>query len=163
MTHSVIANYLKTIVISGYWDAENWRSWADEIILLNDELDFWIFEVAFATNIEEFYSAIDEEIRNMVFDKNTFYWEPDVVVGYYYLMYKENKIDLSELFLKFIDEDDISHESELFDNSDILYMVNQARINGIDKIDTVKLDELLIPFANTASKQLEELMHYKRI
>ena len=58
-----IANYLYTAVISGYYTVDDWREWADRIILNNtvDDIDIWIFDVAFSTNEEQFYDAILEK------------------------------------------------------------------------------------------------------
>jgi len=56
-----IENYLHTIVVSEYWKKEQWQSWADELILCNDELKDWIYDVAFAKNREELCISIAHE------------------------------------------------------------------------------------------------------
>lgn len=152
-----IVNYLHTIVVSEYWKKEQWQSWADELILCNDELESWIYDVAVAKNKEELCLSIAHEKIIEVFDKETLYWEPDVVIGYYYLMYQEGRMDLSELFSKLADEDDISSEAELFDFQEAMYMWNKKRIN------TETMERLFISLANTAKEQLETLMHYRKI
>ena len=132
-----IVNYLHTIVVSEYWKEEQWQSWADKLILCNNELEDWIYDVAFAKNREQLCLAIAHEKVTEVFDKETLYWEPDVVIGYYYLMYQEGRMDLLELFSKLTDEDDISSESELFDFQETMSMLKKARMGEIDiqKVD----------------------------
>ena len=155
-----IVNYLHTIVVSEYWKKEQWQSWVDELILCNDELENWIYDVAFAKNEEELCLAIAHETIVEVFDKETFYWEPDVVLGYYYLMYQEGRMDLSELFNKIADEDDISSEAALFDSQEAIDVLNRARMG---EVDTGKISELFMPLAKAASEQLEALIHYKDV
>lgn len=147
-----IVNYLHTIVVSEYWKKEQWQSWADELILCNDELKDWIYDIAFAKNREELCISIAHEKITEIFDKETLYWELDVVIGYYYLMYQEGRMDLPELFSKLADEDDISSESKLFE-------FHEARMGEIDK---EKVDKLLMPLAKAAREQLEILTHYMK-
>lgn len=127
-----IVNYLHTIVVSEYWKKEQWQSWADELILCNDELEGWIYDVAVAKNKEELCLSIAHEKITEVFDKETLYWEPDVVIGYYYLMYQEGRMDLSTLFSKLADEDDISSEARLFNFQKAMYMLNKERMSTGD-------------------------------
>ncbi len=155
-----IVNYLYTIVVSGYWKKEQWQSWADELILCNDELEDWIYDVAFARDEEELYVAIAHEIVIEEFDKKTIYCEPDVVIGYYYLMYQEGRMDLLELFFKLVDEDDISSETKLFDFQEKISMLNRARM---EKLDIKKIDKLFMPLAKIAKEQLSAIIHYMKI
>lgn len=155
-----IVNYLYTIVVSGYWKVEQWQSWAYELIMCNDNLEDWIYEVACAKSREQLYLAIAHEKIIEVFDKETLYKEADVVVGYYYLMYQEGRMDLLELFLKLTDEDDISNESEVLDFQEAISMLNRARM---DEIDIDKVDKLMIPLAKVAREQLEALTYYKKM
>lgn len=155
-----IVNYLHTIVVSEYWKVEQWQSWADKLILSNDELEDWIYDVAFAKNSEQLCLAIAHKKITEVFDKETLYWEPDVVMGYYYLMYQEGRLNLLELFLKLADEDDISSESELFDCQEAMSMLDEVRVG---KMDTEKVEKLLMPLAKVAREQLEVLNHYMMV
>ncbi len=153
----MILHYLHTVVASEYWKKEEWQLWADKLILQNDEFVEWIYDVAVARSKEELYLAIAYEKIIEVVDKERFYWEPDVIIGYYYLMYKEGRMDLSELFLKLLDEDDISSEAELFDFPEVVQMLNKAKIG---EMDTEKIDEILYPLARIASEQIEALKQY---
>lgn len=152
-----IVNYLHTIVVSEYWKEEQWQSWAYKLIMCNDEVEDWIYDVAFAKNSEQLSLAIAHEAIIEIFDKETLYWEPDVVIGYYYLMYQEGRMSLLELFSKLTDEDDISSESKLFDFQEMMNMLDKS---SIDEIDTEKLDKLLMPLTKVAMKQLEVLTNY---
>ena len=126
-----IANYLYTAVISGYYTVDDWREWADRIILNNnvDDIEIWIFDVAFSTNEEQFYDAILEKKTQEVFDENTHYWNPDVIVGYYYLLYKEKRMSITKLVYQMTDEDDNSYGAELYDNErfrSVIFSMNNA-------------------------------------
>ena len=152
-----IVNYLHTIVISGYWKTEQWQSWADKLILSSNELKSWVYDVSFAKNREELCLAIAHEKITEVFDKETLYWEPDVIIGYYYLLYQEGRMALSELFSKLCDEDDISSEAKLFNSQEVMRMLYKIQAG---EIKIKKLDELLMPLAKVAKKQLEALLYY---
>ncbi|MCI8629808.1 MAG: hypothetical protein HFE57_10020 [Firmicutes bacterium] len=113
-----ITNYLYTAIISGYYSVDDCRKWADRIILNNevDNIDIWIFDVAFSTNEEQLFDAILEQKIQEVFDENTTYSKADAIVGYYYLLYKEQKMSALELINKITDEDDNSYEGNLYSN-----------------------------------------------
>ena len=128
----IIVNYLHTAVISGYYEKTQWQSWADRIILNNENVQSWVYDVAVAKNKQELYDAIAFQKCIENFSKDTLYWEPDVVIGYYYLMYKEGKITLSQLFEKINNEDDASSESELFDNKEIVEIIKNQKISMVD-------------------------------
>lgn len=155
-----IVNYLHTIVVSGYWEEEQWQSWADKLIMdndQNDELEEWVFDVAFAHSKEELCLAIAHQKITEVFSEETCYWEPDIVIGYYYLMYQEGRMSLSELFWKLRDEDDIAGESILFDVPGVMSMLDMKKV---DRVNTKKLDKFLMPFAKVAREQLVAVTHY---
>ena len=154
-----IVNYLHTIVLSKYWNTNQWQSWADRLIVCNDNLEEWVYDVAIAKSREELLLAIAHEKTIEIFNKETLYWEPDVVIGYYYLMFQESRIKLSELFEKLFDEDDASSESEFFDSQEAKRILNQARK---DEYNLEKIDKILEPFAKIAKKHLEALQHYER-
>ena len=154
----IIVNYLHTIVISGYYEKEQWQSWADKIILNNENVQSWIYDVAVAKNKQELFDAIAFERRIEEFSKDTLYWETDVVIGYYYLMYKEDKITLSQLVEKVTDEDDASGESRLFDSKEMMDVINNVKIG---RVDLKKIEKFLEPLAQEARKQEDVLKNYK--
>lgn len=157
----MIAHYLHTIVLSGYYTSDDWQSWADNIILNNDikNIEYWIFDVSLAKNQDELFNAIRDKVtvENMT-DDYYFYWEPDIVIGYYYLLYKENRISLSELFERLGYDDDISNES-IINYVDIMngYVVNE---DSFSESEFAALDKLLNPFMNTALEQKRKLRSY---
>ena len=110
-----IVNYLHTIVLSKYWNTNQWQSWADRLIVCNDNLEEWVYDVAIAKSREELLLAIAHEKTIEIFNKETLYWEPDVVIGYYYLMFQESRIKLSES--KNSDSLDASSSSNSFSNN----------------------------------------------
>lgn len=138
-------------------EKKQWQSWADKLILYNDELEDWIYDVAVAKNKEEVFLAIAHEKITEVFYKETSYWEPDIVLGYYYLVYQEKRMNLSEFLSKLTDEDDISSEAKIFNSQETRDMLSKAKMG---KLDITKIDELLMPFTEEALRQLEILLHY---
>lgn len=154
----IIVNYLHTVVISGYYEKEQWQSWADKIILNNENVQSWIYDVAVAKNKQELFDAIAFEKCIEEFSKDTLYWETDVVIGYYYLMYKEDKITLSQLVEKVTDEDDASGESRLFDSKEMMDVINNVKIG---RVDLKKIEKFLEPLAQEARKQEDVLKNYK--
>ena len=66
-------------------------------------------------------------------------------------------MDLSELFSKLCDEDDISSEAKLFNSQEVMRMLYKIQAG---EINIKKLDELLMPLAKVAKKQLEALLYY---
>ncbi len=118
MENIPITNYLYTAIISGYYTVDDCRKWADRIILNNevDDISIWIFDVAFSTNEEQLFDAILEQKIQEVFDENTVYSKADAIVGYYYLLYKEQKMSALELINRITDEDDDSYEGSLHTN-----------------------------------------------
>lgn len=118
MENIPITNYLYTAIISGYYTVDDCREWVDKIILNNevDNIDIWIFDVAFSTNEEQLFDAILEQRIQEVFDENTVYSKADAIVGYYYLLYKEQKMSALELINRITDEYDDSYEGSLHTN-----------------------------------------------
>lgn len=78
-------------------------------------------------------------------------------IGYYYLMYQEGRMSLSELFTKLMDEDDASGEAEFFDSQEAVCMLSKVRKG---ELNAEEIDKLLKPLAKIARKQLDELEHY---
>ena len=168
-----IANYLYTAVISGYYTVDERREWADRIILNNnvDDIDIWIFDVAFSTNQEQFYNVIWEEKTQEVFDENTSYSKEDVIIGYYYLLYKEKKISAFELLYRITDEDDNSYGGNLYTDNrfcEVIFSVSDLIKNcdTNEKREIVcaeclkKIEDLLLSVLLIALKQQEALKSY---
>ncbi|MDE6312583.1 MAG: hypothetical protein K2M46_03025 [Lachnospiraceae bacterium] len=152
-----IIHYLHTAIVSGYLKKEQWQFWADERIVQNNELDEWIYDVSIAKSKEEVCNAIAYYKTIEAFDKNTFYWEPDVVIGYYYIRYINGTMSLSELLFRLYDEDDVSSEAELLSIPEVMSVLSEAKMGNID---SEKINELFLPLEKIARKQLEELDHY---
>lgn len=155
----LIANYLHTIVISGYWGEKEWQSWGDELIIRNyDKLDIWIYDVAFAQTEEDLYLAIALEKTEELYRQDLYYWEPDIVVGYYYLMYKEGRMSFDEMFNKFSDEDDISGGSCI--HKILLQIYSRDEMSYEYKVK--EIERTLSPYGKMAEQQLNELELYSK-
>lgn len=148
-------SYLHTIVLSGYWTEEHWQSWADELILHNSELEYWVYDVAFAKDKDELLLAIAQVL--VVFDEETSYSEQDVIVGYYYMMYLEGRMGLEELLYRLSDEDDDSNGYQGRDSQKTRDIIDRAKRGGKN---LEELDALLTPFVRPAKEQLYKLTHY---
>lgn len=151
-----ILHSLYIAVRSGYYGKEQWQSWAKERIENNDNLPPWMYDVSVANDKEELRKAIacyrDEEFV----EQHDFYVDADEVIGYYYIMYKENKISLSRFFVK-LAADDISDDAKVFDLPATIEMINEGKAG---RIDLEKINDIMTPLAEIARKQLEELEYY---
>ena len=96
----MIAHYLHTIVLSGYYDPKQWRKWADDCILNRNDTPLWICNVSLAKNLEELFLIISYPKTVEFVDNSNSYWEPNVIIGYYYLMYMEGRLSISDLYDK---------------------------------------------------------------
>lgn len=153
-----IINYLYTAVLSGYLKKEQWQKWADCIIMNESEVDTWIYEVSIAKNASEVCNAIYYQKIIESFDNDTKYWEPDIVIGYYYLMYQKGEMLLKDLIERLSDEDDICSESEIFDKVEIRDLLNDIKCG---KVSYKKIDELLSPMAQKAKMQYDTLLNFQ--
>ena len=151
-----IANYIYIIVISGYYTKEDWQKWADEEILKRDEVDDWIYQIATAKDVDEVRSATYyPRLEECYFCYNKFSRE-DAIVGFYYMLYKENRMSLYELISKLSDEDDISNGSSIRKRQNFYEMFNQLnKINDLDYRNALenKIKELFEPLVKIAKEQ----------
>lgn len=152
-----ILHYFHTAVVSGYLTKEQWQLWADERIMNNDDLEKWIYDISVAEDASEFSCAIGYYKLLEAIDENDFYWEPDVVIGYYYIMCKEGRMSLTELFNKLADEDDECGEAAFVFKPEAQSMLHKAELG---EIDSEEIDKLLMPLAQIATKQLAALKKY---
>lgn len=152
-----IINYLHTAIISGYFDRERWQLWADEIIMMCNEPVLWLFDISVAGSVGEACQAIAYLRNNEKFTKESYYYEPNVVIGYYYLLYKEKRINMRELYMKLSDEDDIASESELITSPEMKTLLNEMK-NG--KLNADRMEKLLYPLEQIARQQLDILVHW---
>lgn len=158
----MIAHYLHTIVLSGYYDPKQWRKWADDCILNRNDTPLWIYDVSLAKNLEDFFLIISHPKTVEFVDNNNSYWEPDVVIGYYYLMYIEGRLSISDLLDRLTDEDDYSNESVVLDNNDFM-----TALLGSSAVDLYSLDTALKPqlYRACCQKKIlelfsQDLIHY---
>lgn len=122
-----IASYLMIAVSSGYYVKKDWQSWADNIIVKGLTLEYWIYEVSIAKNEEEVYIAIIDKIYEEYFSELSLYGKKDCIIGYYFLMYKEGRLSLSNLLYKLYFEDDPSYEALILDDLKFKYLVDTIK------------------------------------
>lgn len=156
----LIAHYLETVILSGYWKKEQWQAWADELIISHDELEDFVYGISLAENEMEAYGVLGEQKFEEVFNESNSFYIEEIVVGYYYLMYKEGRMSLLELFERLTDEDDISSSSTAVEWEEREHILNELRM-GV--INTERIDELLAPLIKPAKEQLEAILGYMRV
>ena len=105
----LIANYIYAAIKSGYWQMEQWQAWADNLIISHDELEDFVYGLSVAENDYEVHSAIADQLYDERCNEGRDYCFHDIIVGYYYLMYKEGRLSLLKLFENLLYEDDISN------------------------------------------------------
>ena len=156
----LIAHYIYAAVGSGYWKMEQWQAWADNLIISHDELENFVYGLSVAENNREVYSAIDEQYFQERWNEDIDYCIYDIIVGYYYLMYKEGRLSLLKLFGNLMDEDDISWGYTVMEYEEAEHIYNQLR-QGV--VNIKRIDELLEPLTEVAKKQFESILSYMKI
>ncbi|NFN94256.1 MULTISPECIES: hypothetical protein [unclassified Clostridium] len=151
-----IANYIYIAVISGYYSKSDWQKWADEEILNNYEVEEWVYNVSLAKDTEELYEAIYEKRMEESYYQNNEFLQEDVVVGYYYMLYGEKRINLYELINRLSDEDDISSSSSIHEIQNFYTIFKEINENNglIDNCEFIeKIVALLEPYRKLAEEQ----------
>lgn len=97
-----LANYLYALVYSDVYDEESWMNWAEKILQNAEYTDNteWIYNVYFAENKKQLYDAISDRMLfedYLCFNCNVL---TEIIQGYYYLQYQNNKISLYEMLEK---------------------------------------------------------------
>lgn len=162
---TLIAHYLNTAVASEYYKKEDWENWADNIIMNESNLDEWIYDVSIAKNKNELFAAIQPQLCQEYFEGDDLYSEADVIIGYYYLMYKERKMNLLELISRIYDEDDISVESSMCDTKEYrevgeMFFDNKLLISNFEWFN--KIENLMRPLSEIALQQQKILNNFKK-
>lgn len=150
----MIANELQIIAQSGYYSAKDWQAWADNIILNSDEVDSWIYDVSLAQNLTELMWAVQDAYDNNCSE----YLRNDTILGYKYMMYRENRLAINDLAKYFIDlwvEDMFETEfsKELAYGFDILLADSGSMSEEL-------MEKELSPLAEYSSKQKKYIEEY---
>lgn len=162
---TLIAHYLNTAVASEYYKKEDWENWADNIIMNEGNLDEWIYDVSIAKNKNELFAAIQPQLCQEYFESDDWYSEADVVIGYYYLMYKERKMNLLELMSRIYDEDDISVEASICDRKEFkeigkMFFSSEILTSSFEWFN--KIESLIEPLVEIALQQQKILINFKK-
>lgn len=156
----LVAHYLYMAVISGYYKKRDWQAWADRIILNNDELDIWIYDVSIAQDEKQLYDAICDKMRTEYFDKGSVYSQSNIVLGYYYLLIQEKRMSIVELTSKLLDEDDSAYNADLLKNEQVRELIKKIFSKDYNSDDTKQLMEILRPLSETVLIQQKKLNEY---
>lgn len=151
-----ILHSLYAAVRSEYFGKKEWQSWAKERLEKSKDLAPWMEDVSVAESKEELRKAIINYKVKEVVEEHPYYVDADEVIGYYYIMYKQNRLSLSRFFVK-LAADDISDDAKVFRLPETIDMIEEAK-GG--KINLEKLNDIMTPLAEIARKQLEELDGY---
>lgn len=150
-----MTQWVLNIVESGYYTVKDCQNWADKMILNSETPDAWICDISLAKDSRCIRRIlVNEELGNINVD-----W--DVVLGYRYMMYRENRITLVELLYELLDEDnmiveycDLPYEKiwemyKVIENKHLKY----RQIQAIQR----KLEQLLQPYFRKAAYQKAKL------
>lgn len=156
MRYVSIEIFLWNIIESGMYQKADWQKWADRMILVNDKVDGWIYDLSLATTKDEVLNALC--VNN---DSCEFYYlytefcEYEVLEGYYYLLYKEGKMNLKDFLWESAELEDAYANNHSFYG-----MINYDISEIIDKVT-----HHFQPYADEAlrRKQIIETIAYKEI
>lgn len=161
-----IGYYVYLACISGYYCKLDWQSWADRLILKSVNIEDWIYNISLAKNENELCIAVNEKkIGESYCGENKQPLE-DAIVGYYYLLYLENRISMYDLLSKLSDEDDISNSSSIHEFQNFYDLWNLVKLNKdliTKKYFVENIHELLEPYRIIASDQLRHINNYSVI
>ncbi|GAA0075640.1 hypothetical protein UT300005_00180 [Clostridium sp. CTA-5] len=150
-----IANSLYIAVIIGYYSKSDWQKWADEEILNNDDVEEWVYNVSLAKDTDELYKAIYEKRIEESYYQNNEFLQEDVIVGYYYMLYREKRIILYELISRLSDEDDISSSSSIHEIQNFYIILKEINENN-GLIENCEFIEKIMGLLETYRKLAEE-------
>lgn len=97
-----LANYLYALVYSDNYDKKSWQTWGEKL-LVNAEFNNnteWLFNAIFTNKKQELFDAISER---MICENYLYYNEyvlTEIIQGYYYYQYQNEKITVYELLNK---------------------------------------------------------------
>ena len=122
----------------------------------------WIYNVSLAKNLEELFLIISYPKTVEFVDNSNSYWEPDVIIGYYYLMYMEGRLSISDLYDKLTNEDDYSNESVVLDDCDFMNALVDSSAVDLNLLDTVLKPQLYRACCQKKMLELfsQNLIHY---
>ena len=129
-----------------------------------ENLDMWIYDVSIAKNLEEFFSAIYPQLCQEYFEEDDVYSEPDIIIGYYYIMYKEGRMTLFELLSRVNDDDDASSGAMLYRNKRFKELIHKLFKDILlqQEMQYVKeLETIIAPLEKAAFRQQKILENYK--
>ena len=92
-----IARSLYALAYCGIYKYQDWQKWADKLILDNQELDLWIYDVSMAYDFNALSKAIGERMEQENWSEYPSYTITELILGGYYYMYKNNNITLYKL------------------------------------------------------------------
>lgn len=154
------AHFLYIAVLSGYYKRKDWQAWADQIILNNDDLELWIYDVSMAWEKEQLYDALSEQKIQEYCNADLVFYQPDVVVGYYCLLYREKRMSIRELTSRLSDEDDESNGAEMLRDSQTVKLIWKIFSSTYHSEDVEELMKILTPFSMISLAQQKVLKEY---
>lgn len=158
-----IASNLYIACVSGYYSKVDWQEWADRQILKKDTVEDWIYEVSLAKDLNELSLAVGAKMLDESYYEKNRFSKSDVIVGYYYLQFLENKITLRDLISKLSDEDDPSNSSSINEFLNFYAIMGEINLdNSILKepLFDQKLAIVFDPYKQIAESQKEQLESY---
>jgi hypothetical protein len=92
-----IAHYWLAAAYSEYASIGDWQSWADKLILNREKPEMWIIDMATAQNISDLKKILELKIWSENKKQGYNLSIGDAKLGYYYLLYEEEKYSIDKL------------------------------------------------------------------
>lgn len=154
-----LANYLYALVYSDMYDKEKWQKWAENMLkdAQYDDNTEWIYDAYLAPTKQKFFDAISDRMIQEDYFRYNEYTLTEIIQGYYYYQYKNNKICLYEMLNKSGDVADAGQDSM---GCEFFYgMLNELdKSSGIvDSHISKKISQYFEPLCESAIEQKEKL------
>lgn len=162
-----IANYLYSIIYSEVYKKEDWQNWADQLIINNDNLDIWIYDLSIAENNDVVYKLLSDRMLDEIGEVKLNYSLTETIHGYYYYRYRNRELNLYELLTSAGGVSDANQAGGV----DCEYFYD--KLNQIDADSAIiykskfmeEINNYFLPFYNEAlyQKKIIENIQYKDI
>ena len=157
-----IAKYLYAISYSEFYKKEDWQGWADDQIMKKDPIEMWIYDVSLANTFSELREVLNNKMIDEDYHKIDTSPITDAILGYYFLMYKDNKLSPYVLLEK--SGDAVDNGSGASEDCEFFY----EKLNEIDRNQQLlhdkgylkMIDDIYVGFMGLALSQKQIIENY---
>lgn len=155
-----LANYLYSLVYSNTYTIEEWQQWGINLVMdaeFNEETE-WVYDIIFCENKTIFFAKLTERMYKENYSYYHSFTLTEIIQGYYYSQFKQNKISLYKMLELSGDVADAADAGcEYF--YDLLNKID-ANSNIVDSQEFNKeIEEYFEPFCKEALIQKDSLEH----